>query len=182
LMNHDPNKIYGTTILAVRRNGKVAVAGDGQVTFGTTVLKGGANKIRRLYKDKVIVGFAGAVADAMTLFERLEAKLERYSGNLPRASVELAKDWRTDKFLRKLEALMIAVDDEKTFILSGSGEVIEPDFDVAAIGSGGPYAYAAARAIMENTDMEAKAIVKSAMDVAAEICIYTNKSVNIDEI
>jgi ATP-dependent HslUV protease subunit HslV len=174
--------LHGTTILTVRVKDKVAVAGDGQVTFGNTVMKGTANKIRRLYKDQVIVGFAGAVADAMTLFERLEGKLEKYAGQLPRAAVELAKDWRSDKYLRRLEALMIAVDKDTTLIITGSGEVLEPDDGVAAVGSGGPYALSAARALAQNTKLPAKQIVEKAMGIAADICIYTNDQVTIDQL
>lgn len=181
-MSEKPATLHGTTILAVRVKNKVAVAGDGQVTYGNTVMKHTASKIRRLYKKQVIVGFAGAVADAMTLFERFEGKLEQYSGNLARAAVELAKDWRQDKYLRRLEALMIAVDKNNTLILTGSGEVIEPDDGIAAIGSGGPYALAAARALAGNTKMGAKQIVEKAMMITSEICIYTNDSIHIDEI
>ena len=180
-MSHPTEQLYGTTILAVRAKGKVAVAGDGQVTYGETVMKHSAKKIRRLYKDKVIVGFAGAVADAMTLFERLEAKLEQYSGNLTRAAVELAKDWRRDKYLRRLQALLIAVDAENTLILSGSGEIIEPDDGIAAIGSGGPYALAAARALAGATKLGARQIAERAMKITANICIYTNDQIMIDE-
>ena len=181
-MNHEKDKLYGTTILSVRAKGKVAIAGDGQVTLGDTVMKHSAKKVRRLYKDSVIVGFAGAVADAMTLFERLEAKLEKYSGNLPRSAVELAKDWRSDKYLRRLEALMIAVDKNNTLVITGSGEVIEPDDGVAAIGSGGSYALAAARALVQNSTLTPSKIVKNAMEIAAEICIYTNKNISVDEL
>lgn len=181
-MNHFTDQMHGTTILAVRIKGKVVVAGDGQVTHGDTVMKHTAKKIRRLYKDKVIVGFAGAVADAMSLFERLEGKLERYSGNLTRAAVELAKDWRKDKYLRQLQALMIAVDADSTLILTGSGEVIEPDDGVAAIGSGGPYALAAARALVQNTDLDPQTIAKKALTITSEICIYTNNSILVDEL
>ena len=181
-MTHDKDTIYGTTILAVRKNGKVVVAGDGQVTFGDTVMKHSAKKIRRLYQEKVIVGFAGAVADAMSLFERLEGKLEQYSGTLTRAAVELAKDWRKDKYLRRLEALMIAVDADSTLILTGSGEVIEPDDGIAAIGSGGAYAQAAAKALVLNTDLPAKEIVQKALMIAANICIYTNEQITLDEL
>jgi ATP-dependent HslUV protease, peptidase subunit HslV len=175
-------KMHGTTILAVRIKNKVAVAGDGQVTYGEIVMKHSARKIRRLYKDKVIVGFAGAVADAMTLFERLEGKLDKYAGNLTRAAVELAKEWRQDKYLRKLEALLIAADATTTLIITGSGEVIEPDDGVAAVGSGGPYALAAARALARNTKLTPKAIVEKAMEITSEICIYTNDSFVVDEL
>ena len=181
-MNHPENQMVGTTILAVRKKGKVAVAADGQVTLGDTVLKHSANKIRRLYKDQVIVGFAGAVADAMSLFERLEAKLEQYNGNLVRAAVELAKDWRKDKVLRQLQALLIAVDDERTLIITGTGEVLEPDDGIAAIGSGGSYALAAARALSDNTRLTPRVIVEKSMAITSKICIYTNDHINIDEI
>ncbi|MBN2284389.1 MAG: ATP-dependent protease subunit HslV [Deltaproteobacteria bacterium] len=172
----------GTTILTVRRNGKVAVAGDGQVTLDVTILKHTARKVRRLYHDRVIVGFAGATADAFTLFERFDQKLEQYNGNLLRSAVELAKDWRTDRVLRHLEALMIAVSSEKSLIISGNGDVVESDDDVMAIGSGGPYALAAARGLMRFTDMTASDIAREAMGIAAEICIYTNDSVTIEEL
>lgn len=174
--------IKGTTILTVRRNGKVAVAGDGQVTLDVTILKHTARKVRRLYHDRVIVGFAGATADAFTLFERFDQKLEQYNGNLLRSAVELAKDWRTDRVLRHLEALMIAVSSEKSLIISGNGDVVESDDDVMAIGSGGPYALAAARGLMRFTDMTASEIAREAMSIAAEICIYTNDSVTIEEL
>ncbi|MCL5236976.1 MAG: ATP-dependent protease subunit HslV [Nitrospirae bacterium] len=173
---------HGTTILCVRRDGKVAIASDGQVTMGNTVLKHNARKIRKMYNDKVLAGFAGATADAFTLFEKFESKLESYRGNITRAAVELAKDWRTDRILRRLEALLIVADAEHTFILTGTGDVIEPESGVAAIGSGGPYAQAAARALYENTDTPALDIVKKAMDIAADICIYTNKNITIEEL
>ncbi len=181
-MNHESSKLYGTTILSVRVKNKVAIAGDGQVTLGDTVMKHSAKKIRRLYKDKVIVGFAGAVADAITLFERLEGKIEKYSGNLQRAAVELAKEWRSDKYLRRLQALLIAVDKEKTLIITGSGEVIEPDDGVAAIGSGGSYALAAARALTQNSKLSPGKIVEKAMRIASDICIYTNENIVVDEL
>lgn len=173
---------HGTTILCVRRNGKVAIASDGQVTMGNTVLKHNAKKIRKMYNDKILAGFAGATADAFTLFEKFESKLESYRGNITRAAVELAKDWRTDKILRRLEALLIIADNEHTLILSGTGDVIEPEDGVAAIGSGGPYAQAAARALYETTDLNASEIVKKAMDIAADICIYTNKNIILEEL
>ncbi len=173
---------HGTTILCVRRNGKVAIASDGQVTMGNTVLKHNAKKIRKMYNDKILAGFAGATADAFTLFEKFEGKLESYRGNITRAAVELAKDWRTDKILRRLEALLIVADNEHTLILSGTGDVIEPEDGVAAIGSGGPYAQAAARALYETTDLNAAEIVKKAMDIAADICIYTNKNIVLEEL
>ncbi len=172
----------GTTILSVRKNGEVALGGDGQVTVGNTILKQKAKKIRRLYKDKVLVGFAGATADAFTLFEKFDAKLEQYSGNLTRAAVELAKDWRTDKILRRLEAMMIAVDSEHSFILSGTGDVVEPDDGIVAIGSGGSYAQAAARALALHTDLPVQTIVQEAMGIAAGICIYTNNEIIIEEL
>ena len=173
---------HGTTIIGVRRNGQVVIAGDGQVTLGDQVMKHGARKIRRLYHDKVIVGFAGAVADAFNLFEKLEGKLEQYSGNLSRAAVELAKDWRKDKYLRQLNALLIAADAERTLIISGNGEVIEPDDGVAAIGSGGSFALSAARALVRNTEMDARTVVEQAMKIAGEICIYTNENITVDEL
>jgi ATP-dependent HslUV protease subunit HslV len=167
-------RIRSTTVLAVRRDGKVVIAGDGQVTMGNTVVKAGARKIRRLADGKVIAGFAGSAADGITLFEKFEAKLKESSSNLMRAAVDLAKDWRTDRALRRLEALLIVADRERTFLLSGTGDVIEPDGDVAAVGSGGPYALAAARALLENTSLPAKEIADRAMRIAGEICIYTN--------
>ncbi len=172
----------GTTILCVRRNGKVAIAGDGQVTMGSTILKHNARKIRKMYGDKVLTGFSGATADAFTLFEKFEAKLESYRGNLTRAAVELAKDWRTDKILRRLEALLIVADTEHTFIISGTGDVIEPEGGVAAIGSGGPFAQAAAKALFENTELSAREIVEKSMKIASEICVYTNENINIEEL
>jgi len=171
--------IKGTTILCVRRNSKVAIGGDGQVTMGSTVLKQNARKIRTMYNEKVIAGFSGATADAFTLFEKFEGKLETYRGNITRAAVELAKDWRTDKVLRRLEALLIIADAEHTFILSGNGDVIEPEDGIAAIGSGGTFAQAAARALMDNTDFSAKDIFDNAMNIASGICIYTNRNITI---
>ncbi len=176
------NTMHATTILAVRRNGKTAIAGDGQVTVGNTVMKHNARKVRKLYNDRVLAGFAGATADAFTLFEKFEAKLEEYRGNLTRASVELAKDWRTDKVLRRLEALMIVADGERSFILSGNGDVIEPENGIAAIGSGGPYAQAAARALADHTDFDVRRIVEEAMKIAADICIYTNREISVEEL
>ena len=173
---------HGTTILAVRQNGKAAVGGDGQVTLKDTVVKHHARKVRRIYNDKIIVGFAGATADALDLSERLEQKLERYNGNLTRSAVELARDWRTDKYLRRLEAIMIAVDEDSTYLISGNGDIIEPDEGVIAIGSGGIAAQAAATALVEFSDMDARSIVKEAMKIAASICIYTNDIVTIEEI
>jgi len=175
-------RIRGTTILAVKKNGKVCIAGDGQVTLGNTVLKHRAKKIRRLYKETVLAGFAGATADAFTLFERFEGKLEQYSGNIARAAVELAKDWRSDKILRKLEALMIVANCDHLFIISGNGDVIEPDEAASAIGSGGPYALAAARALLIHTDLSARETVETAMAIAAEICVFTNNEITVEEL
>lgn len=172
----------GTTILCVRRDGKVAIASDGQVTMGNTILKHNAIKVRRMYSNKVLAGFAGATADAFTLFEKFEQKIESYRGNMRRAAVELAKDWRTDKILRRLEALLIAADMEHTFIISGTGDVIEPETGVAAIGSGGPYAQAAATALMENTKLSAVDIASRAMKIASGICIYSNDTITIEEL
>lgn len=174
-------KFHGTTILAVRHKGKVAVAGDGQVTLNDAVIKHHAKKVRKIYNDKIIVGFAGASADALNLSERLEAKLERYNGNLTRSAVELARDWRTDKYLRRLEAVMIAVDDDRMYLISGSGDVIEPDEGIMGIGSGGIVAQAAATALIKHTDLDARRIVEDAMKIAASICIYTNESITIEE-
>lgn len=174
--------IRGTTIVAVRKDGKVAVAGDGQVTTGSTVMKHKARKVRRLYKDAVIAGFAGATADAFTLFELFEAKLEQHNGNITRSAVELAKDWRTDKMLRRLEALMIVADKSHTFIISGNGDVIEPDDGVAAIGSGGSFALAAARALIKHSKLPANKIADEAMNIAAEICVYTNNNIVMEEL
>ncbi|MDA8431526.1 MAG: ATP-dependent protease subunit HslV [Nitrospiraceae bacterium] len=174
--------LHATTILCVRRDGKVAIGGDGQVTMGNTVLKHNAKKIRRMYGDRVIGGFAGATADAFTLFEKFEGKLESYRGNITRAAVELAKDWRTDKVLRRLEALLIVADKEHVFIISGNGDVIEPEEGIAAIGSGGPFAQAAAKALYDNTALGAKEILEKAMKIAAGICIYTNENVSIEEL
>ena len=175
-------QIRSTTILAVKKNGKVAVAGDGQVTLDTSVIKHHARKVRKIYKERIIVGFAGATADALNLSERLEKKLEQYNGNLTRAAVELARDWRTDKFLRRLEAIMIAVDDTNMYLLSGNGDVIEPDEGVIGIGSGGQIAQAAAVALTQNTEMEARAVVEAAMNIAASICVYTNDTITIEEL
>jgi ATP-dependent HslUV protease subunit HslV len=175
-------RIRSTTVLAVRRDGKVVVGGDGQVTMGTTVVKGSARKVRRLGDGRVLAGFAGSAADGITLFEKFEAKLKEGSGNLMRAAVELAKDWRTDRVLRRLEALLVVADKEHTFILSGTGDVIEPDSDVAAIGSGGPYALAAARALLESTTLSARDIAERAMHIAGDICIYTNDHALFEEL
>jgi len=172
---------HGTTILAVRHKNKVVVAGDGQVTLGSIVTKHKARKVRRIYNDKIIVGFAGATADALTLSEKLEQKLERYNGSLTRACVELAREWRTDKYLRRLEAMMIAVDKENTYLLSGNGDVIEPDDGVISIGSGSTSAQSAAIGLLENTDFEPRVIVEKAMKIAADLCIYTNHQITIEE-
>jgi len=173
---------HATTILCVRKDGKLAIGGDGQVSFGNTILKQKAKKIRVLGKEKILAGFAGSTADAFTLFEKFEAKLESYRGNLMRAAVELAKDWRTDKMLRRLEALLIVADKNQTFTISGTGDVIEPDDDVAAVGSGGPYALAAARALLQHSSLGAREVVEKAMSIAAEICIYTNHNIHIEEL
>ncbi|WP_291323027.1 ATP-dependent protease subunit HslV [Desulfonatronospira sp.] len=170
--------LRGTTILAVKKNGQTAMAGDGQVTMGqAVVMKHTARKVRRMYKDSVLAGFAGATADAFTLFERFEAKLEEYRGNLLRASVELAKEWRMDKYLRRLEALLVVADKNNVLIISGTGDVIEPDDGIAAIGSGGPYALAASRALISNTDLSASDIVTQGMQIASQICVYTNNNI-----
>jgi len=175
-------KIRSTTILCVRRAGKVVMAGDGQVTLGQEVLKASAKKLRRLYNNKVLAGFAGSTADAFALFARFEAKLEQFNGNLSRSVVELAKDWRTDRALRHLEALLLVANDQNTYIVSGNGDVIEPDNEVASIGSGGPFAKAAATALIENTKLGAKEIVEKAMAIAGKICIYTNEIVTFEEL
>ena len=174
--------MHGTTILAVRRKGKVAVAGDGQITLNNTIIKHRAKKVRKIYQEKIIVGFAGATADALNLSERLEQKLERYNGNLTRAAVELARDWRTDKYLRRLEALMIAVDDEQMYLISGNGDVIEPDEAIIGIGSGGVGAQAAAAALIQHTELSARGIVEEAMKIAASFCVYTNDQITIEEL
>jgi ATP-dependent HslUV protease subunit HslV len=175
-------KMRGTTIIAIRHNGKVTVAGDGQVTFDVTIMKHGARKVRRLYHDKVIVGFAGTTADAFTLFDRFDQKLEQYNGNLLRAAVELTKDWRTDRVLRHLEALMIAVSKDYFLLISGNGDVIESDDEVMAIGSGGPYALAAARALVRFSDLSATEIAVESVKIASEICIYTNDNITVEEL
>ncbi len=180
-MPHRAIQPHGTTILSVRRGGTVAMGGDGQVTLGQTIMKGNARKVRRLYEGKVLAGFAGGTADAFTLFERFEGKLEKY-GNLTRAAIELAKDWRTDRALRRLEALLCVADAGASLIVSGNGDVIEPENDIMAIGSGGPFAQAAARALMENTDLGARAIVERAMAIAADICVNTNRNIVVDEL
>ena len=181
-LDHKELLMKGTTILVVRRGSQVVVAGDGQVTMGDMVLKHHARKVRRLYQGKVIAGFAGTTADAFTLFERFEAKLEQYSGNLRRAAVELAKDWRTDRMLRRLEALLAAVDEDNSLVISGNGDVIEPDDGLLAIGSGGSQALAAARALARNTDLNARQIAEAAMEITAEICIYTNDHFVFEEL
>ncbi len=175
-------RMRSTTVLCVRRDAKVVMAGDGQVTLGAEVLKSSAKKLRRLYNDKILAGFAGSTADAFSLFARFEAKLEQFNGNLPRSVVELAKEWRTDKILRHLEALLLVADDKNIFILSGNGDVVEPDESVAAIGSGGPFAMAAATALMRNTKLPARQIVEQSMDIAAKICIYTNQNITYEEL
>ena len=175
-------KMHGTTVIAVRRLEKVAMAGDGQVTLGATVVKRGAVKIRRVRDGSVLAGFAGSTADAMTLFDKFEAKLDEYRGNITRASVELAKDWRTDRVLRRLEALLVVADREHTFIISGSGDVIEPEDGVASIGSGGPFAAAAAKMLLKHTALDARTVAEEAIKAAAEICIYTNDHITIEEI
>ena len=170
----------GTTILAVRRNGQVVIGGDGQVSLGNTIMKGNARKVRRLYHDKVIAGFAGGTADAFTLFERFEAKLEKHQGNLTRAAVEMAKDWRTDRVLRKLEALLLVADKTATLMITGNGDVIEPEKHLIAIGSGGSFAQSAATALMENTELDARTVVEKGLSIAADICIYTNHNLTIE--
>jgi len=176
------NEIHGTTILSVRRDNCVVMGGDGQVTMGDTVMKANARKVRRLYKEQVLAGFAGATADAFTLFERFEGKLEKHQGNLLRSAVELAKDWRTDRMLRQLQALLTVADHSTSLILSGNGDVIEPDSGIMAVGSGGAYAKAAARALFDSTELDARSIVQTSLAIAADICIYTNHSVTIEEL
>jgi len=172
----------GTTILSVRRNGKVVIGGDGQVSLGNTIMKGNARKVRRLYNDQVIAGFAGGTADAFTLFEKFEAKLHEHNGNLTRAAIELAKDWRTDRGMRQLEALLAVADKETSLIITGNGDVIDPEDNLIAIGSGGPYAQSAARALLDNTDLSAREIVEKGLSIAGDICIYTNKNQTIEEL
>ncbi|OUS28316.1 HslU--HslV peptidase proteolytic subunit [Gammaproteobacteria bacterium 45_16_T64] len=172
----------GTTILSARRNGKVVIGGDGQVSLGNTIMKGNARKVRRIYDGKVIAGFAGGTADAFTLFERFEAKLEKHQGNLTRAAVELAKDWRSDRALRKLEALLAVADETASLIITGNGDVIQPEDDLIAIGSGGPFAQSAARALLDNTDLSAREIVEKGLTIAGDICIYTNHNHVIEEL
>ena len=174
--------IHSTTILAVRHNDRAVMAGDGQVTFGQTVVKHSARKIRRLYNDRILAGFAGSAADSFALFARFEAKLEQFRGNMERSAVELAKDWRTDRILRRLEAMLVVLDKSATFLLSGNGDLIEPDDGIVAIGSGGPYALAAARALANNTDLDARVIAEKAMAIAGDICIYTNANIAVEEL
>ena len=174
--------LHGTTILSVRRNNEVVIGGDGQVSLGNTVMKGNAVKVRRLYKDRVLVGFAGATADAFTLFERFEGQLEKHNGQLVRSAVEMAKDWRTDRMLRKLEAMMIVANEEASLIISGTGDVIDTQDDLLAIGSGGSYAQAAARALFDNTELSAREVVEKSLNIAGDICIYTNQNLTIEEI
>ena len=175
-------KVRSTTVLLVRRDGRVALAGDGQVTMGETVMKSSARKVRRLYNDKILAGFAGATADAFSLLTRFEAKLEQFHGNLERAAIELSKEWRTDKILRHLEALLVVADDKSSFLLSGNGDVITPDDGIIAIGSGGPFALSAARSLLANTELSAREIALESMRVAAEICIYTNSNIIVEEL
>jgi ATP-dependent HslUV protease subunit HslV len=172
----------GTTILSVRRNGRVVVGGDGQVSMGNTVMKGNARKVRTLYHGKVLAGFAGGTADAFTLFERFEAKLEKHQGHLVRSAVELAKDWRTDRMLRRLEALLVVADKESSLIITGNGDVIEPEDCLMAIGSGGPFAQAAARAMLDTTELDARSIVEKGLEIAASICVYTNQNLTLEEL
>ena len=173
-------QFHGTTILSVRRAGKVALGGDGQVTLGNVVIKAGARKVRRLYQDRILAGFAGGTADAFTLFERFEAKLDKHQGNLMRSAVELAKDWRTDRILRRLEAMLAVADRTASLIITGAGDVLEPEHGLIAIGSGGPYAQAAARALLDSTDLDAEGIVRRSLAIAADLCIYTNQNVSVE--
>ncbi len=173
-------QMHGTTVLSVRRGGSVVIGGDGQVSMGQTIMKANARKVRRLYKDRVLAGFAGGTADAFTLFERFEGKLEKHQGNLTRAAVELAKDWRTDRMLRRLEALLAVADKDASLIISGNGDVIEPEGGIMAIGSGGAFAQAAARALLENTDLDARTVVEKALGIAGDICVYTNHQLTIE--
>jgi ATP-dependent HslUV protease subunit HslV len=182
MMSKDANRIRSTTILLVRKDGHVALAGDGQVTLGETVMKSGARKVRRLYNDRILAGFAGATADAFSLLTRFEGKLEQYQGNLERAAIELSKEWRTDKVLRHLEALLVVADERSSFLLSGNGDVIAPDDGVLAIGSGGSYALAAARALVKHTELSASEIAVEAMRIAGEICIYSNTNIVVEEL
>jgi ATP-dependent HslUV protease subunit HslV len=176
----DTPTFHGTTILSVRRGTQVAIGGDGQVTLGNIVIKATARKVRRLYQEKILAGFAGGTADAFTLFERFEAKLEKHQGNLVRSAVELAKDWRTDRILRRLEAMLVVADRESSLIITGAGDVLEPEFGIVAIGSGGAYAQSAARALIEHTDLPPEAVVREALTIAGDICIYTNRNFTIE--
>jgi ATP-dependent HslUV protease subunit HslV len=182
MFDHAQNVIYGTTIVGVRNNGVTAMGGDGQVTLGNAVMKSNSRKVRKIYNDRILTGFAGAAADAFSLFERFEEKLERFSGNLPKVVVELAKDWRTDKYLRRLEALLAIMDNKYTFLVSGTGDVIEPEDGIIAIGSGGNYALAAARSLVRHTDLDARKIVEESLKIASEICIYTNENITIEHL
>jgi len=175
-------KLTGTTIICVRRGGQVALGGDGQVSLGETIMKGNAKKVRRLHHNRVLAGFAGGTADAFTLFERFEGKLEQHHGNLTRAAVELAKDWRTDRLLRRLEALLVVADQARSLVISGNGDVIEPEYDAIAIGSGGPYALAAARALLGDTELDARTVVERSLHIAADICVHTNHDLTIEEL
>lgn len=180
MFNHKSDVIYGTTIVGVHHKGQVALGGDGQVTLGSAVMKHSSNKVRKVYNNTILTGFAGAAADAFSLFERFEEKLERYSGNLPKVVVELAKDWRTDKFLRRLEALLAIMDKDHIFLVSGTGDVIEPDDGIIAIGSGGNFALAAARSLVQFSDLDAKKIVEESLKIASDICIYTNSNIHVE--
>jgi ATP-dependent HslUV protease subunit HslV len=182
MMSSRPGRAHGTTVLSVRHRSRTVMAGDGQVTLGDTVVKQAARKIRRLYNDRILAGFAGSAADSFALFARFESKLEQYRGNLERSAVELAKDWRTDRVLRRLEAMLLVVDQQSTFLLSGNGDLIEPDEGIIAIGSGGAYAMAAARALAKHTELDARAIAEEAMAIAAGICVYTNEKITIEEL
>jgi ATP-dependent HslUV protease subunit HslV len=181
-VNKDSKRLHGTTILAVRQGKHVVVAGDGQVTLKDTIMKHSARKVRKIYQDKIIVGFAGATADALNLYERFEGKLEQFNGNMTRSAVELAKDWRTDKYLRRLEAILVAVDFDHMFLISGNGDVIEPDEGVLGIGSGGAYAQAAATALIHHTELDARTVAEAAMKIAARLCIYTNENITLEEL
>jgi len=180
MQTHKPDRFIGTTIVGVRHKGKVAIGGDGQVTFGNAVMKHNSTKVRKLYNNNILAGFAGAAADAFTLFEKFEEKLERFSGNLPKVAVELAKDWRTDKYLRRLEALLAVMDKDYTYLVSGTGDVIEPDDGVIAIGSGGNYALAAARSLVNFSTLSSEEIVKESLKIASDICIYTNGNISVE--
>jgi ATP-dependent HslUV protease subunit HslV len=182
MYRHEPDKFIGTTIVGVRHKGMVSIGGDGQVTLGNAIMKQQSKKIRKLYNDKILAGFAGAAADAFTLFEKFEEKLEQYAGNLPKVAVELAKEWRTDKYLRRLEALLAILDANHTYLVSGTGDVIEPDDGVIAIGSGGNYALAAARGMVKYSDLNAEDIVRESLNIAADICIYTNHNISVESL